>query len=1138
VEKGGCIRGGYRIWVTGCEEAGPGPDPEPGDYATIEQAEEIADAARQQAQIHSDAALDEHEADTVDVHGIADTSQLETQSGAQVKANAAQTDAEQAAADALAAHAADTTNVHGIVDTSQLLTQAEIDDLATTAELNAHIDDTTAVHGIADTSVLETQSGAQAKADAAQAAAASALSAHSIDTTAVHGIADTSALETQTGAQSKADAAESAAEATAAAALSGHAADTTDVHGIADTAALLTSADLSEYATDAELAAHATDTTSVHGIANTADLLTQADIDGLATEASVAAVQAELDGHEADTTAVHGIADTADLVVSADLDAYATDSDLAAHAADTTAVHGIADTSVLATDAEVATVQGNLDTHAADTTAVHGIADTSALETAAGAQAKVDAHSADTTGVHGITDTSQLLTDADLADYATDADLAAHAADTTAVHGIADTSLLETTTGAQAKADAAQAAAIADAVTKYLNRLTGGVVTGDLTVDGANLTVLRGDDAGGYRLRTTGGELDFEFAGKDLYLSRFAGADFTGDQVNFMRLEPGGTHLIGHTQLGTGAFDAVFDFDTAAAAATFTGDLTVTGVLNALGVTDWVNAKSFGAVGDGTADDTAELQAAIDATPFGGMCYIPLGDYRTSVPLVVPPGVTVMMPHSNMMYVPGLSDPPCRIRPLAAFTGDAVIVFLSEADGGYADISGEQRLINVMIDGAAYTATPLNGIQAEGNVQNIVMEGVTIRFMSGTGIYTGIGGDTIFPYSWRLYRVMSDNNAQHGFEFNVMTDITMFDCQAIGNHLNGFQLANLANSQMSLCRAEWNWQNGYNFTGDWGDGTGSGALVATGCSTDRNGYDGMHFECTGTTPIIFNGLMLRRDGRNNGTGGGGFSALSASDTTTPLIFNGISVFPGTDDGGAGTSSPEIGLKFHDNTLVIVDDAYVHVATTPIDNNGGNTRYQQGPSVVGAIGPTDAPVVVGPAPWTWRGTASATAAAAATDNILETRVAGEAFAQSVLRADGVRILGDGTGAPDTPGWYREVAGNLKCDSYVNMNAGGQAGGVFTSWAADAKALRAGAGGGGFSVAEGANCRMGESVLVGGTVTVANTSVTANTKIFLQRRVSGGTAGHLSYTRTAATSFTITSSSGSDTSTVSWVMVEPS
>jgi hypothetical protein len=74
--------------------------------------------------------------------------------------------------------------------------------------------------------------------------------------------------------------------------------------------------------------------------------------------------------------------------------------------------------------------------------------------------------------------------------------------------------------------------------------------------------------------------------------------------------------------------------------------------------------------------------------------------------------------------------------------------------------------------------------------------------------------------------------------------------------------------------------------------------------------------------------------------------------------------------------------------------------------------------------------------------------------------------------------------------------------------------------------------------GANGRVGEAVLVAGTVTVANNSVTANTLIFLSRRVAGGTVGNLAYSRVAGTSFTITSSSATETSTVSYLLVEPS
>jgi peptidoglycan/xylan/chitin deacetylase (PgdA/CDA1 family) len=167
------------------------------------------------------AAVTAHAADTTDVHGIADTSVLETQSGAQAKATAAQ-------AAAISAAAADATTKAGNAQS------------AAAAALSAHEADTTGVHGISDTAVLETQSGAQGKADAAQAAAisaaaadattkagnaqsaatsaaASALSGHDADTTGVHGIADTAALETQSGAQSKASAAQTAATSAAAA---------------------------------------------------------------------------------------------------------------------------------------------------------------------------------------------------------------------------------------------------------------------------------------------------------------------------------------------------------------------------------------------------------------------------------------------------------------------------------------------------------------------------------------------------------------------------------------------------------------------------------------------------------------------------------------------------------------------------------------------------------------------------------------------------------------------------------------------------------------------------------------------------------------------------------------------------------
>lgn len=85
--------------------------------------------------------------------------------------------------------------------------------------------------------------------------------------------------------------------------------------------------------------------------------------------------------------------------------------------------------------------------------------------------------------------------------------------------------------------------------------------------------------------------------------------------------------------------DAVHDGDAAGGqvGGTFPDNLTVPGVVTA------INAqRDHGAAGDGVADDTAELQAAISAAAAGGLVYIPEGTYRITSALSVPYGVQIL----------------------------------------------------------------------------------------------------------------------------------------------------------------------------------------------------------------------------------------------------------------------------------------------------------------------------------------------------------------------------------------------------------------------------------------------------------------------------------------------------------------
>lgn len=80
--------------------------------------------------------------------------------------------------------------------------------------------------------------------------------------------------------------------------------------------------------------------------------------------------------------------------------------------------------------------------------------------------------------------------------------------------------------------------------------------------------------------------------------------------------------------------------------------------------------------------------------------------------------------------------------------------------------------------------------------------------------------------------------------------------------------------------------------------------------------------------------------------------------------------------------------------------------------------------------------------------------------------------------------------------------------------------------------------GLSISEGSNKSMGVSTLVAGTITVSSTRITATTRVFLTAQNSSGTAGNLYISaRSVGASFTITSTSVTDTRTIAWLLIEP-
>ncbi len=265
--------------------------------------------------------LSNHEGDTSNVHGIANTANLVTLAGEQTLTNKTlsgavissdSTATTQTGADS-STKIATTEFVQGRVNA---LINSSPDLLNTLEELSNALNDdpnfaTTVTNSIATkvskagdtmTGPLTLSGTPTENTHAATKSYVDNASVHNAVTTNVHGITNTANLATQSYAGDL---------------VTSHSDDTTGVHGIADTSVLVTTSILTS---------HNDDTSNVHGITNTADLATKDYANSAITT------------HNNLTTSVHGIADTTALVTTTILNS---------HSDDTTGVHGITNTADL-----------------------------------------------------------------------------------------------------------------------------------------------------------------------------------------------------------------------------------------------------------------------------------------------------------------------------------------------------------------------------------------------------------------------------------------------------------------------------------------------------------------------------------------------------------------------------------------------------------------------------------------------------------------------------------------------------------------------------------------------------------------------------------------------------------------------
>lgn len=358
------------------------------------------------------------------------------------------------------------------------------------------------------------------------------------------------------------------------------------------------------------------------------------------------------------------------------------------------------------------------------------------------------------------------------------------------------------------------------------------------------------------------------------------------------------------------------------------------------------------------ATDTTNIQGLLN---LGAPALLQYGVFYTDAPISVPGGGILAGTGAQVTSYWGDTGTGTIIKTVAAFSGTEAIYL---PDTSHGNTSGPV-IRNIAIDGVSTTATTVHGINAFGPVIEVLLENVTINKMTGWGIMTSTDASATitWPFEWHVRRVFVGYCAEGGISLTSMTDSTWEDVYVLecgGNPETGtatgpgWYVAWAGNSHFTNCRSEWSGTYGYHLTGTWFTGTGAGGCAFTNCSTDRSNYDGMKIDATGAGPIVLTGFQARRDGCNGSSGGGSYAGVNIASATVPVIINGISVFPGINDDGTGTNSPEYGLSVTSATAVSVESGYIQAATTAINNGGGNSIFWVGPAVITALGTPASP----------------------------------------------------------------------------------------------------------------------------------------------------------------------------------------
>ncbi|HNR40664.1 MAG TPA: glycosyl hydrolase family 28-related protein [Bacteroidales bacterium] len=317
-----------------------------------------------------------------------------------------------------------------------------------------------------------------------------------------------------------------------------------------------------------------------------------------------------------------------------------------------------------------------------------------------------------------------------------------------------------------------------------------------------------------------------------------------------------------------------------------------------------LNAKDFGARGDGKADDTAAIQKALDtAGPVNGAVMIPEGNYLCSE-LKVPEGIGIYgMPAWSFRRGMGT---------IITFNGKGrCLINLTGAFGAYLSglcLNGKnigENIHGILIDKPDY------------GTQEDTPRIDTCRVERFTG--DGIRLERIWCFCVRHSHLI--NNKGCGLRVRGW-DGFILDNWFSGNGKAGYgSYDENASNTMTGNRIEWNREGGivifggshYNITGNYIDRSGRYGLALLPGPGGRN-----------CEVITATGNVIYRSGKPEwGRQDDYDSSHVRLESVKGLVFTGNALHSGRDDGGKGSFSPDYGIVLKNLESSIVKDNVLH-----------------------------------------------------------------------------------------------------------------------------------------------------------------------------------------------------------------------